>query len=1132
MIGGIAGSGKSCSAFALLTAYITALQQNKQDDGEQEKLDENDKKDKKTRKLLYVTQSEYLVKEMEEAWEKLPIAGEKEEFEVEFKTYRQLLEPLEQAGYQPVGIETFADWYEKVWIKNAKKAARTKGEAPPPELDSQTLYQECRIRSGYSPEDYLGLGKKQSQLTRQERAWVNTVYDAYLDHLTDKKLFAPEFSPLALKDYYDLIVVDESQDFSPGQLVSLSLAAKKRAIIYYLDSHQQLFDDRSIRAFLLHRLKISEENHLELDVMHRCPPKIQAAVNEVIALKHRLVGGTGDSYEPTKIEKTLYAEETQGHVHLLDMEMLAKCTWMRELPLGTNFAVVTLESQKEEAKKYFNTQLILTPEEIKGRGYDFIVTFRLFPALFKEAQQRLDEVGEEKQFIHQPKSGQRDDRYTNPLNNIYIGFSRCMKALICCEEPTEENEILLKKLRPIADEGLPSMEGLQQANLKDWQKEAAKQKAAGNLNVAAAIEQAILPQPQPDSKTNKPAGPAKPKRRAGKGNMNLAATREGNTGKTSISSRRKKGKANRNSTATRKEEPPRQVQTITAQPSAKSLEEAYAIKLHTKFNEKLFALTLRKANVADLLLKKYQTETDSFVLLEQLIKEDKIKTLLSLAANNFHTLLNIPFSELLKCIDQKKSDAHKNAYKSFLKMAVIKKDMEKIKKETSMVKEFFNGRDMEDYTIVNAFEGFEDVKNEQINAAGLYRYMQEESCSPVQIDILGGYCNHLRELHAMGADLNKADAHNRTPAYWLAKYGKIKQIELIKSLGVDFEAGILGQTPANIAAEIGRVEILTLFRKWKLQLDKPGQSVASPIHVAAFHGNLSLLKLFHKWGLNMYVPNNDGDPPIYAAATKKQHEVLELFHSLGLKLDTPFQDGSTIVHIAADNCDLKALELYHQWKIPLDTPNAAGNAPIHFAVAKSNLKVLEAYQRWGENLDLRMENGATLMYVAANKGFLDIVKFLIQHNPQQAMIPARFSAELFFSNITSHYKDNKEIELRAFNKLNERSLAGDPDSEIRLLPIDIAEILGHSAIVAELKKLTPKESLAPIVNFSLGLLQSEKKPADEAVDSIEKEKAQPTDSSSIGIQGYPSTFFNSATELKESGSPNPSPIPTSTTRSI
>ncbi|PJE12683.1 ankyrin repeat domain-containing protein, partial [Legionella sp.] len=567
---------------------------------------------------------------------------------------------------------------------------------------------------------------------------------------------------------------------------------------------------------------------------------------------------------------------------------------------------------------------------------------------------------------------------------------------------------------------------------------------------------------------------------------------------------------------------PRSVQAVTTMPSVKSPEMANAIILYGKFDEKRFALALRNLKVASLLLTKYQTSTDSFVLLEKLIEEDKIKILLRLAANNIHILLNIPFNQLFKFIDKNKSDAHREAYNSFLKMSLIRTDMEKIKLEADMVKHYI--------TYQENCPPLPSFKEEQASVVELCSYIKEESCTPAHLDIVGGDCKHLTTLHAMGADLNRTDVQGKTPTYWLSILGKTKELRLFKTWGgVDFEAGSHRLTPANGAARSGNVTVLKLLKEWGVQLDKPDQPTGCPIHTAAFHGDISLLKKFHAWGLKMDVLDADGNPPIYLATINEKYEVLKLFNNLGIKLDTLCKDGSTIVHGAADKGDLQALELFHQWKIPLNTLNALGNAPIHYAVRY--VEILKAFKSWEENLDIQTENGATLMYAAADNGFLGTVKFLIKHNPHQAKIPALFPAKHFMESICTRYDDDG-IQRRAFDKLNERSLAGDPDSSIQILPIDIAEIMGYSDIVAELTKLTPKETLTPRANFSPGFLKPEKKRSkekveskDESSNSTEKEEAQSAVNSSIATEGYLPTFFNSSTKSKDTNLPKTPVIP-------
>ncbi|WP_131764255.1 ankyrin repeat domain-containing protein [Legionella drozanskii] len=515
------------------------------------------------------------------------------------------------------------------------------------------------------------------------------------------------------------------------------------------------------------------------------------------------------------------------------------------------------------------------------------------------------------------------------------------------------------------------------------------------------------------------------------------------------------------------------MQAVTTKPAPLSLEETNAIQLYYEFNEKRFAVSLRNLNVVSLLLTKYQTSTDSFVLLEKLIEEDKIKILVSLAVNNVNTLLNIPFDKLLNCIKQNidKSDAHQKAYDSLSTMSSVKQGIEKIMR------------------IIDR------------NSTGPVG----EGCTAAHLEALWGSCRNLSKLQKIGCDLNKTNDKGHTVAYMVARSGIIEDLMILKDLGVDFEKGVNGAIPANIAVIQGQEVVIRLLKNWGVQFDKPNQNGSTPIHTAAFYGNTTLLKLFHGWGLNMDILNKDGHPPIHQAALNSKTEVLELFYSLGLKLDTQAKDGTTIAHLAARDGNMAVLQLLHDRKEKLDAPDHNNNTPAHYATIKDQLEVLVAFQRWEVDLDTSMSTGATIMYLAASKGFLDIIKFLIDKRPNQAKIPAIFNASLFYSLMTELHED-KEIESRLTQKLKERKLAGDPDSKTKIFPLDIAEIMGHVHVVEELQKLAQKETRAI------------EKRSGETVDSTEKENAPPTDNSLIVTNSYCPNFFATS---KESNSDKP-----------
>ncbi|KTD35163.1 Ankyrin repeats (3 copies) [Legionella nautarum] len=398
----------------------------------------------------------------------------------------------------------------------------------------------------------------------------------------------------------------------------------------------------------------------------------------------------------------------------------------------------------------------------------------------------------------------------------------------------------------------------------------------------------------------------------------------------------------------------------------------------------------------------------------------------------------------------------------------------------------------------------------KIDAVMIFGAKVDEGCSTAHIEVLWGTCKNLKKLQELGCDLNKTNKKGHTAAYLVAKSGLIKQLKILKSLGVDFEIGENEATPANIAAEMGNEAVLRLLKQWEVPLDKAGQ-FSSPIHAAAYHGNLILLNLFHEWGLKMDLVNQEGCLPIHAAAQNGQIEALEFFHKkIGLTLDKPARDGSTVAHLAARTGDLEIFELLDDLDLRLDTPDNNGSTPAHDAVIYGQLKVLEAFQHWMVDIDKPMDDhGPTIMYLAAEKGYLGIVKFLIKHRPHLAKIPAIFSGSQFSSMMAELHKD-KGIDLRIAQKIKERELAGDSESKIKILPIDIAEIMENTEIVKELQKLAQAEAIASEkgANETVNSMMKEKKKDD--LFCSRKENDQSTDHPSIATEGYSSAFFASS----------------------
>uniref|UniRef100_UPI001054F175 hypothetical protein n=1 Tax=Legionella yabuuchiae TaxID=376727 RepID=UPI001054F175 len=216
---GPAGSGKSCVAFSMLSNYVREQAH-----------------DKNAFPIVYISQSLPLVNSMQTMWQE---TGAEENYpgQVLFKTYDQILQE-EMNGGKLADETTFSDWYSNRMQQPAIKLKQKRSEEHIT-LSPDLVWREFRICSGYSKEEYLGLGQRQSAIKPELRAFLYDTYDDFLKYLDANGLVSPALHHFThINTHYPLVVVDEAQDFSYRQLQNLHTLAIRGNIAYFLGDHQ------------------------------------------------------------------------------------------------------------------------------------------------------------------------------------------------------------------------------------------------------------------------------------------------------------------------------------------------------------------------------------------------------------------------------------------------------------------------------------------------------------------------------------------------------------------------------------------------------------------------------------------------------------------------------------------------------------------------------------------------------------------------------------------------------------------------------------------------------------------------------------------------------------------------------
>ena len=656
VVSGAAGTGKSCVALSLLIEMLNRTQEEGP--------------------LLYVSKSRELVNFMRQSWKDLP-ASQDAGRRVRFMTYNELFRS-EQEGLSEealVGEEAFISWYTRYATEQNKKAKATRKKLIT--KNASEVYQEFRIASGYDKEEYLKLGAKQSTFKEaSEREWLYALYAQYQSVLKEAQQINPELYRFEPKTHYSLVVSDESQDLTHGQLAQLHQYAKG-SVIFCMDTHQSLQGSLSVRPFLFDQLKIPERHHVELTVSHRCPMRVVGVANKIVTLKHRAIGGLSDKRESVGIERSA-SEHDLGHVFLIEPQHVLDNPWLKTQISKPYCAVITSEAHLEEARRYFSDSLlVLTPSQSKGLQYSIVIAWKLFPPAFmKQLIQDYKGLDASGKPVHRPKNGLGEAHLGPELNQIYTSYTRSEQILIISEENSRENQFLLNELAHFAEAEVPSESSLHRATLEeDWEQQAFRQLEVGNEGLALTIFQSKLRKtpeeccsilfhhrfaqpPVPEKKEAKEwkSLPQEPKEEPQK----LSATK-----KPSVSSK-KPGKRKK---AAKKDKPPVQAKKIEMTPEILKAK-PYILGLEKDFSARRLELVL-KLCPPGVWFYSYENETSKakVVLAELLLQEKHWRIFTSLMVNNPEILRAIPLDAIKKHLQKQLNPEQQKDLKELNKIA-------------------------------------------------------------------------------------------------------------------------------------------------------------------------------------------------------------------------------------------------------------------------------------------------------------------------------------------------------------------------------------------------------------------------------------------------------------------------------
>jgi hypothetical protein len=453
-------------------------------------------------RVLYVTLSPYLAQSARALY--AAHGFENAKHEVDFLSYRELLETLRVPPGREVTLPMFAGWCER-----HRQALRLLGD-----LDAQALFEEFRGVIGAQPQgplplaDYLALGTRQSLLNTAQRELAHGLFQRYRVWLSEAGLYDSNFVAHAWRTeiaaaqapVYDFVVIDEVQDLTPVQL-ALVLALLKHPGQFILcgDSHQIVHPN----FFSWAALKSLFWQGLAGDAAQRQPLQLLQAnyrnTRAVTALANRLLKIKQARFGSVDRESNFLVQSTSpvpGEVRLLD----ARAKTLAQLDTATRqsarHAVIVLRDEdKAAARQAFHTPLVFSVHEAKGLEYPHVLLFKLVSSQREayaevcEGVSESDLAGDDLEYRRaRDKADKSLELYKFHVNALYVAMTRAVETLTLVEQDC--NHPLLGLLDLQLGEAAPQPAA--KSSQDEWAQEARRLELQGKAEQAQAIRDAFL----------------------------------------------------------------------------------------------------------------------------------------------------------------------------------------------------------------------------------------------------------------------------------------------------------------------------------------------------------------------------------------------------------------------------------------------------------------------------------------------------------------------------------------------------------------------------------------------------------------------------------------------------------------
>ena len=252
-----------------------------------------------------------------------------------------------------------------------------------------------------------------------------------------------------------------------------------------------------------------------------------------------------------------------------------------------------------------------------------------------------------------------------------------------------------------------------------------------------------------------------------------------------------------------------------------------------------------------------------------------------------------------------------------------------------------------------------------------------------------GYTEIVKELIAMGADINTQDSSLQTPLNVISY--RDDNIDTIDTMKVLLENGAnvnipddRKYTPLHYACQDGYLEGTRLLLERGANIEAYDEDGSSPLEWALVEEHKDVCKLLLEKEptlLNKIVNVELGDYPIHIASKIEDIDIFKMLLQKGANITAKNKEDASAIHLAAREGNLQIVKLLiNKQPSVVKDKNKSGETPLHIAAEYKKSQVVSELLEHRADAIVYDHQKSTPLHIACQNGDISIAKLLIKNH--------------------------------------------------------------------------------------------------------------------------------------------------------